>query len=890
MLSEGELSAWFHRLGISERAKATIHQVRSSDPARRVGGGHRNVSGRYPSRKMGVTIQFESHRVELAEIYEMEHDSDVLEYYDQPPPIKLDYHAISGKRLGVLHTADYFTIRTASAGWVECKTEEELGRLSERNPNRYRLDEGRWRCPPGEEYAGAVGLDYTVRSSRDINWVFQANIQFLEDYFAEGAAVPSGKVESVRSHVAAAPGIGLEDLLSAVSGSCSRDDVYWLIARDHLFVDLRAARLTEPATVSLFADNVAAAVARQTQLPSPLAPAASEFILAPGTLVMWDAKPWKIVNAGATMVSLLGDDEILSELPAGVFEELLKAGRIIPPGTTAAPGPRPDALERISKASEVELRRANQRYQCVCRFLQGNALPQDPAVPARTLRRWVLRYQRAERALGSGFLGLLSDIAQRGNATSKLPESTKALMAQIIEADYETLRQKSKRASWLALGLACEERGLIPPSYKTFSLAVRKRPGYEQTLKRQGRRAAYEREAFYWELDLKTPRHGDRPFEIGHIDHTQLDVELVCSMTGRNLGRPWLTIFTDAFSRRFLAFFLTFDAPSYRSCMMVLRQCVLRHGRLPQIVVVDGGREFESTYFETMLARYQCIKKTRPPAKARFGSLCERLFGTANTQFIHNLRGNTQITRCVRQVTKSVNPQGQAVWTLKELQEHLTVYCHEVYDTMDHPALGQSPRDAFQAGLASTGQRLHRIIPYDREFMIYTLPTTTRGTAKVDPGRGVKVHYLYYWCEAFRRPELEKSHVEVRYDPFDAGSVYAFVEGRWVECIGEYHHVFHGRSQKEVMLATQELRRRRQSHSQRFPMSARRLAELLQTAEATEAMLSQRLRDLELSRTQPAAPAVARISPGHSGSSLSSRPDPAQVENPATALRIYGEI
>jgi hypothetical protein len=31
---------------------------------------------------MGVTIQFESHRVELAFIYEMEHDADVLEYYD----------------------------------------------------------------------------------------------------------------------------------------------------------------------------------------------------------------------------------------------------------------------------------------------------------------------------------------------------------------------------------------------------------------------------------------------------------------------------------------------------------------------------------------------------------------------------------------------------------------------------------------------------------------------------------------------------------------------------------------------------------------------------------------------------------------------------------------
>jgi hypothetical protein len=29
---------------------------------------------------MGVTIQFESHRVELPAIYELEHDADVIEY------------------------------------------------------------------------------------------------------------------------------------------------------------------------------------------------------------------------------------------------------------------------------------------------------------------------------------------------------------------------------------------------------------------------------------------------------------------------------------------------------------------------------------------------------------------------------------------------------------------------------------------------------------------------------------------------------------------------------------------------------------------------------------------------------------------------------------------
>src|SRR5450432_4528813 len=150
MLSEVELSHWVQRLAIPEQGRAAIHQVRKSDPARRVGGGRRNVSGRYPSRKMGVTIQFESHRVELAGIYEMEHDAEVLEFYDQAIQIKLSYEGPGGKRRGVLHTPDFFVIRTTSAGWEEWKTEEDLVQLAKHSPNRYLVGEsGQWCCPPG---------------------------------------------------------------------------------------------------------------------------------------------------------------------------------------------------------------------------------------------------------------------------------------------------------------------------------------------------------------------------------------------------------------------------------------------------------------------------------------------------------------------------------------------------------------------------------------------------------------------------------------------------------------------------------------------------------------------------------------------------------------------
>ena len=73
--------------------------------------------------------------------------------------------------------------------------------------------------------------------------------------------------------------------------------------------------------------------------------------------------------------------------------------------------------------------------------------------------------------------------------------------------------------------------------------------------------------------------------------------------------------------------------------------------------MVDGGKEFQSTYFETLTAYYGCTVKTRPWAKPRYGSVCERLFGTANTQFVHNLAGNTQIMKRVRLATKSEPPR-----------------------------------------------------------------------------------------------------------------------------------------------------------------------------------------------------------------------------------------
>lgn len=66
MLDEAGFRDWAERVGLEERARALIASIRSAPPSRRVRGGARNVTGFYPSRKMGCTVQFESHRDELA--------------------------------------------------------------------------------------------------------------------------------------------------------------------------------------------------------------------------------------------------------------------------------------------------------------------------------------------------------------------------------------------------------------------------------------------------------------------------------------------------------------------------------------------------------------------------------------------------------------------------------------------------------------------------------------------------------------------------------------------------------------------------------------------------------------------------------------------------------
>jgi putative transposase len=885
MMTDYEFGEWCDRLELLGDARDLIRKIRTGPPIRRVGGGHGSVCGFYPSRKMGLTIQFESRTVAFPLIYRLEKDPKVLEYYCKPSVITLKYNGNKERQVVTDYTPSYFVIRCSSAGWIEAKLEENLLQLASERPNRYRKNGETWNCPPGEAYARPFGLTYEIHSSNSVTTEATRNAQFLDDYLRGPAPVLNEQVELAHKLLAENPAMTLDLLLEATRDHFGSDSVYQMILESIIHVDLEGALLVEPERMRVFADHetlehfIAGSVKDRT--------GAAGFTVRAGERFSWDGRPWAIVNVGQCSVGILGDEEIVN-LPVLAFEKLIKDGKLIPTGNSAASSDHPEVTRRLQGASQKDFQVANKRMKNIANYLDTSK-PRPLIPPNRTLRRQVAAYRSAQAAYGSGFIGLLPRTSAQSR--QQLDDETLCAMIESIKANFESQEQPSISSAWSTFQAERLAANKPCPSYETYRKAVHDRPAYEQALRRKGPRAAYVEKEFFWNLDQTTPPHGDRPLEVCHVDHTELDLSMVAGSIMEGMGRLWLTILSDAFSRRILAHYLTYDAPSYRSCMMVIRDCVRRHGRLPQILVIDNGAEFRSTYFDQLLAKFEITKQLRPRAQSRFGSVQERLFGTANSQFIHTLRGNTQIMKQVRQVSKSYNPSNLAIWDMVSLETRIEDFFYEVYDKNEHPALHRSPRDTFSAGLMFTGARAHRIIAYNYDFLMQTAPSTRTGYVTVDCSRGVIINYFRYWCTEFRDPKLDNKRLDVRYDPFNLGTAWVHIRGRWVECRSQYYLTMKGRTEKEMQQAANILRaENRRSGKRRKTVTAAALAEFFRRNKQHEAVLTQQKRDEEgrRSREAKAVPTSATHSGNKDASTETNANDPYTIS--FSELKICGDL
>src|SRR2546426_733995 len=158
----------------------------------------------------------------------------------------------------------------------------------------------------------------------------QRNLHFLEDYLCTDSnqADRNGR-EWGLAMVSTEPGISLSDLFRHAAEGISRDNIYALIATRELYVDLGTAPLTEPERVHVFV-NRETAVAYGHVVQGAEAPTDNcrGFSVRAGLAVAWDGRTWTILNPGERTISLLGEDEALTELPVSVFEKLTKEGRI----------------------------------------------------------------------------------------------------------------------------------------------------------------------------------------------------------------------------------------------------------------------------------------------------------------------------------------------------------------------------------------------------------------------------------------------------------------------------------------------------------------------------------------------------------------------------------
>src|SRR6266446_3543222 len=830
-LDSTALYTYFRRLGFPRETQELLMHIRSSPPSRTPGARRGNMPVWYPSKKMQCIIKAESAKVEFAFLLQAEHDDEVLEVWDQPPSIPLEYADKRGRVHRPMHTPDYFLFRASGAEWVECKTSQELVKQAEARPNRYHLDErGIWSCPPGEAYAAKYGLTYRVWASDQVNWAVQDNALFLEDYYQdlERLVVPEVVLAVLTRVVKEHPGILLSDLRAETS--IPADLINIAIARHDLYVDVATYRLCEPWHTPVFLNRRAARTSSTYQGQENEAAGASSLPVTPANFT----------EEGRAVLEQASD----ADLATALFRN-----RVI----------NPDQYDDDEQA------------QTAARRL---------AIPARTRQYWQHLYRIGETRYGSGFLGLLPHYHNCGG-TRKIDAEVLALIHQVLETHYDTTTRKPTRGAYGEYLKCSQEQHLKAVGQKTFYLeAKRHLAAYDQAVVREGTRSAYPFKDFVREQEKTISRHGSYCWAMGHLDHTELNLMLCDSRTGEPLGKCWLTLLILSHPRRIASYYLTFDPPSYRSCMMALRLCVQRYGRLPTAITVDGGPEFASVYFEQLLALYRVRKHQRPAAEPRFGAPQERLFGSMQSEFLYHLLGNTQATQQPRLNTRATDPQRLAVWTLPALAERVQQWADEEYETIRHPALGMTPRRAYELSMERDGQRSHREISYDEAFRMATLPTTRKGTAKVLPGVGVRMNHLDYWCEAMRDATVENTQVQVRFDPFDVSVGFVYIDGIWRQCFTPYDE-FAGCSERELQLLASELRQnnRLQYGREQVEITQKQLADFRRENAAKEVILRQQRTDRETRAALKVLEGGKHMSAASAVSPIVDVPAPSSVES-----------
>jgi putative transposase len=695
-------------------------------------------------------------------------------FLDQAFELDLDYRLPSGRRVRTKTIVDITKFAPDGVLLVEGKPGDQgsINRLLQEHPVRWQLDgQGRLCSPPAEKAAAALGLQYWVFLSSDISDARHGNYLYFKDYVTSQTGPDLKTVSALQSVMKDIAYCHKSELLERGKDLFDVDDLHACIAWRHLLIDWDVPFRGHWDRL-VFRDAQAFEAYRVGQKlgsPQKHAPVLDIGMLATGDTLAIDGEVLTVQLRTGTNLLMTTREGRSVDFRLIDIERMYGLHRISPleiaafqrPATVFAPAEGvKEALRRLALVDKM-------RAHCLPEGIETD----------RTIRTWAAQRDAAISAGSAPVDAVTPKTCRRGWRGSHLTEDVEERLKKFLVEHVPDTTDRSATSLYATYKDDVIEEGGSPVSLPTFRDRHEKRLA-EKLAEQQGEREAYQQQPFAERLDYEMPVHGSHAFSVVHIDHTPLSQELVSFLTGVKLGCPWLSLAMCAFTRRILAFLLSFRAPSARTLCALLIDMVRRYGRLPSTLVNDGGPEFDSIAWNRIKQRFVSDFRERTK-KPRGGSVMERMLGTTEEQIAKQTAGNTKSRKRGRLNTALIDASSHAGQSLIEAYATYEEYFFDIHDNKIHAADKMSPRTAFERSLALDGARRSRLVTYDQGFLVGAALEVDGLTRVVNRRTGVRdAHYDFTNREVQERI-WSKGKRPVREDVFDPSTRYVEFEGTW---------------------------------------------------------------------------------------------------------------
>ena len=482
---------------------------------------------------------------------------------------------------------------------------------------------------------------------------------------------------------------------------------------------------------------------------------------------------------------------VLVEYEATGALERVTIGSLEPlPGGPYTAGPILPSDELLS-ISDKAWARAQQKLVILQPILQRRgdmalveATAREHGMSQSTLYRWLRAYEQT-----GSVRSLVEQPHTGGKGKKRLDKALDAIIQQAIETHYLTPQKKPVAKVILEIRQQCRHAGLTPPGANTVRRRIRQISEEEKTRLRWSKRIAREQ---FEPLKGSGPS-AESPLALVEIDHTLVDLILVDEVHRQPLGRPWLTMAIDNYSRMVAGFYLSFDPPGAIGTGLCMAHMLLPKelwlSRLdvqgewpcwgvPGVLQADNAREFRGKMLGRACEKYKIRLDWRPVATPHWGGHIERLMGTF-MQEVHSLPGTTFSNTRDR---KDYDSAGKASLTLREFERWLTTFIVNVYHRRVHQGTKQIPYERYRQGIfggpdqPGTGlqERLYDELQVRLDFM----PSEERTVQEY----GVLIDHVHYYADVLKpyinslEPGAGKSRIKRKFvfkrDPRDISCLY----------------------------------------------------------------------------------------------------------------------